>query len=77
MDEITRQELLDELCPRLRPTVQRMMDCPCGCEALDFFRYRPRGVARVRRYCASSSPVGSAGKRRPDAFDGDWDHGSP
>ncbi len=40
MDEITRQELLDELCPRLRPIVQRMMDCPCGCETLDFFRYR-------------------------------------
>ncbi len=42
MDEKTRQDFLDELCPRLRPIVRRVMDCACGCEALDFFRYRTR-----------------------------------
>ncbi len=42
MGEKTRQVYLDELCPRLRPIAQRVMDCPCGCEALDFFRYRSR-----------------------------------
>ncbi len=42
MDEKTRQEFLGELCPRLRPLALRMMECPCGCEALDFFRYRTR-----------------------------------
>ena len=40
MDESTRQELLDELCPHLRPLIARVMDCECGCEVLDFFRQR-------------------------------------
>ncbi len=42
MDEKTRQEFLDELCPRVRPLAARVMDCACGCEALDLFRYRTR-----------------------------------
>ncbi len=42
MDDKTRQEFLDELCPRLRPMALRVMECTCGCEAIDFFRYRTR-----------------------------------
>ena len=41
MNESTRQELLSELCPRLRPLIARVMECECGCEVLDFFRQRP------------------------------------
>lgn len=40
MDSLSRQEFLDELCPQLRPLVERLMDCDCGCEVIDFFRYR-------------------------------------
>lgn len=42
MEEITGQEFLNELCPLLRPVARRVMECPCGCEALDFFRFRTR-----------------------------------
>ncbi len=42
MDAKTCQEFLDELCPRLRPIARRIMSCTCGCEVLDFFRYRTR-----------------------------------
>ena len=42
MDEKTRQEFLNVLCPRIRPIAARVMDCACGCEALDLFRYRTR-----------------------------------
>ncbi len=41
MDQTMRQQFLDELCPRLRPLIAGVMDCECGCEALDFFRRRP------------------------------------
>ena len=41
MDQTMRQQFLDELCPRLRPLIACVMNCECGCEALDFFRHRP------------------------------------
>ncbi len=40
MNDLTLQEFLAELCPRLRPVVARVMDCRYGCEILDFFRHR-------------------------------------
>ena len=42
MDDVTREEFLSDLCPRVRPLIVQLMDCECGCEALDFFRTRPR-----------------------------------
>lgn len=41
MDEVTRQQFLDELCPQIRPLIARLMDCACGCEILELFRRRP------------------------------------
>ncbi|MCL4394267.1 MAG: hypothetical protein M1482_05595 [Chloroflexi bacterium] len=40
MNDSTRQEFLNELCPRLRPLIARVLDCECACEVLDFFRQR-------------------------------------
>lgn len=40
MDNATREEFLSDLCPRVRPLIVQLMDCACGCEALDFFRTR-------------------------------------
>lgn len=42
MDTQTLTEFLNELCPRLRPLIARVMDCPCGCETLDLLRLRQR-----------------------------------
>jgi hypothetical protein len=42
MDAQTLTEFLNELCPRLRPLITRVMDCPCGCETLDLLRLRAR-----------------------------------
>lgn len=33
---------MSDLCPRARPLIVQVMDCACGCEALDFFRTRSR-----------------------------------
>ena len=42
MPNKTQQEFLNELCPQLRPLIARVLECDCGCQALDFFRRRPR-----------------------------------
>lgn len=41
MEDPTQQEFLNELCPRLRPLVARVLECECACQMLDFFRRRP------------------------------------
>jgi hypothetical protein len=43
MDEETREEFLNDLCPRIRPLVANLMDCDCGGAVLDFFRQRSHG----------------------------------
>ena len=42
MNTITREEFLDDLCPRVRPIIAAIMECECGCEALDVLYSRPR-----------------------------------
>jgi len=42
MDEVTREKFLEELCPRLRPLIARVMECSYGCETLDLLRLRAR-----------------------------------
>ncbi len=41
MQDLTQQEFLNELCPRLRPLIARVLECDCTCQTLDFFRRRP------------------------------------
>ncbi len=41
MQDLTQQEFLNELCPRLRPLIARILECDCACQTLDFFRRRP------------------------------------
>lgn len=41
MDEWIREDLMDGLCPSIRPLVACMMDCEGGCRVLDLFRRRP------------------------------------
>ena len=52
MDAVTRQYFLDELCPRLRTLIECVMDCDCGCEAVDFFRSRSLALAEARDIAA-------------------------
>ncbi len=40
VNQTTRQEFLNDLCPRIRPLIACTMDCPCGCETLDLLRVR-------------------------------------
>lgn len=40
MYDKTREEFLNDLCPRVRPLVAQIMECGCGCELLDFFQTR-------------------------------------
>lgn len=42
MNAITREEFLNDLCPNVRPTIASIMECECGCEALDLLYKRPR-----------------------------------
>jgi len=42
MDAQTLTDFLNELCPRLRPMIARVMDCSYGCETLDLLRLRQR-----------------------------------
>ncbi len=41
MEEKTREEFLNDLCPRIRMVVADLMEYNCGCALLDFFRQRP------------------------------------
>lgn len=41
MQDPSQQELLNELCPRLRPLIAHVLECDCACQTLDFFRRRP------------------------------------
>ncbi len=41
MEEKTREEFLNDLCPRIRTVVADLMEYDCGCAVLDFFRQRP------------------------------------
>lgn len=47
MIDQTQQELLDELCPQLRPLIGGVMKCQHACQALDFFRGRPHAWLQV------------------------------
>lgn len=47
MPDKTQQEFLNELCPQLRPLIARLLETECGCQALDFFRHRPRAWLQV------------------------------
>lgn len=42
MSDKTQDEFLNDLCPRIRSTIVHIMNCDCGCEALDLFQKRPR-----------------------------------
>lgn len=42
MYDKTQEEFLKDLCPRVRAIIEHIMDCSCGCEALDLFQKRPR-----------------------------------
>lgn len=41
MQDLTQQEFLNELCPRLRPLIAHVLECDRACQVLDFFRRRP------------------------------------
>lgn len=41
MKGLTRQEFLEDLCPRVRPIIASIMECECGCEMLDLLSSRP------------------------------------
>lgn len=41
MNHITAEDFLDDLCPRVRPLIEHILNCGCGCEALDLFQNRP------------------------------------
>lgn len=42
MNAVTREEFLQDLCPSMRPIIASVMECDCGCEALDLLYKRPR-----------------------------------
>lgn len=42
MNALTREEFLEDLCPGVRPIIAAVMECECGCEALDLLYNRPR-----------------------------------
>lgn len=42
MRDETQQDFVDELCPRLRPIISSILKSDGACQALDFFRRRPR-----------------------------------
>lgn len=41
MYDKTRDEFLNDLCPRVRPLIAQIMECECGSELLDIFHTRP------------------------------------
>lgn len=42
MQDKMQLDFLNELCPNVRPLIAQVLECECGCQALDFFRRRPR-----------------------------------
>lgn len=42
MYENARNEFLEGLCPQVRPLIAAVMECECGCEALDLLYSRQR-----------------------------------
>lgn len=47
MYDKTRDEFLNDLCPRVRPIIAQIMECECGCELLELFRTRPRTLLEL------------------------------
>lgn len=42
MQALTCEEFLNDLCPNVRPIIAAVMECKCGCEALNVLYNRPR-----------------------------------
>ncbi|MDL1894710.1 hypothetical protein FBQ82_00410 [Anaerolineae bacterium CFX7] len=47
MYDKTRDEFLNDLCPRVRPLIAQIIECECGCELLDVFQTRPRTMLEL------------------------------